>query len=106
MNRITHTISADHRDLAQCYHRIIDAADEDEQTRHQNQFTWQLARHLVGEEVVLFPAMEKNIRDDPVVDEEQQDLHPHPHQQVSFSTYHVVHLLSSIVYITVGTASC
>ncbi|KAJ5234121.1 uncharacterized protein N7469_003289 [Penicillium citrinum] len=82
MNRITHTISADHRDLAQCYHRIIDATDENGQTCHQNQFTWQLARHLVGEEVVLFPAMEKYIRDDPVIDEEQQDFHPHPHQQI------------------------
>lgn len=85
MNRITHTISADHRDLAQCYHRIIDATDENGQTCHQNQFTWQLARHLVGEEVVLFPAMEKYIRDDPVIDEEQQDFHPHPHQQVSIT---------------------
>ncbi|KAJ5987778.1 hypothetical protein N7481_002988 [Penicillium waksmanii] len=85
MDRIANTIRADHRDLALCYRRIVDAADEDEQTRHQNQFTWELARHLVGEELVLFPAMENNVRDDPV-DEQQQQHHDddeyHPHQKI------------------------
>lgn len=88
MDRIANTIRADHRDLALCYRRIVDAADEDEQTRHQNQFTWELARHIVGGELVLFPAMEKNVRDDPVDGQHQNHDHhnphnPHPHQKVS-----------------------
>lgn len=84
MDRLTNCIRADHRDLALCYRRIVDAADEDEQTRHQNQFTWELARHLVGEELVLFPAMQKNVRDDPVEGQRGgQHEDDHPHQQVS-----------------------
>lgn len=85
MDRIANIIRADHRELALCYRRIVDAADEDEQTRHQNQFTWELARHLVGEELVLFPAIEKNVRDDPVDEQQQQHRHDeyHPHQKVS-----------------------
>ena len=35
----------------------------DEQTRAQNQLTWELARNLVGEELVLYPAIEKYLRD-------------------------------------------
>ncbi|CAI7647104.1 unnamed protein product [Penicillium pancosmium] len=72
MDRIANTIRADHRELALCYRRIVDAADEDEQTRHQNQFTWELARHLVGEELMLFPAIEKNIKENLQI---FQDLH-------------------------------
>lgn len=80
MERIANTIRADHRDLALCYCRLVDADDEDEQTRLQNQFTWELARHLVGEELVLFPAMEKNLRH-----EQEDDRDNHHHQEVRCS---------------------
>jgi hypothetical protein len=33
----------------------------DEQTRWANQFRWELARHSVGEELVIYPAFEKNL---------------------------------------------
>jgi hypothetical protein len=59
MNRLTDVISADHRELQAYYDRLVNSHDPDEQTRFQNQLTWGLARHVVGEELVLFPALDK-----------------------------------------------
>lgn len=59
MNRLTDVINADHRELQTYYDRIVGNEDLDEQTRFQNQLTWGLARHVVGEELVLFPALDK-----------------------------------------------
>lgn len=59
MNRLTDAIRADHRDLQVYYDRLVNSDDPDEQTRFQNQLTWDLARHVVGEELVLFPALDK-----------------------------------------------
>ncbi|KAJ5237084.1 hypothetical protein N7489_007175 [Penicillium chrysogenum] len=59
MVRISEAIKDDHRKLESCYNIIVNSEDEDERTRFQNQFTWELARHSVAEELVLFPAMEK-----------------------------------------------
>lgn len=61
--RITDAICTDHRDLGSYYNSIVDAEDGDEQTRYQNQFTWELARHVVGEELVLYPALEAQLPD-------------------------------------------
>lgn len=63
MGRITDAVQADHRDLESYYERILHAEGEDEQTRLQNQFTWELARHVVGEDLVVFPALERYLRD-------------------------------------------
>ncbi|KAL1985735.1 hypothetical protein VTN96DRAFT_7483 [Rasamsonia emersonii] len=62
-SRILDTIKRDHREIEACYDRIIKSTDPDEQTRFQNQFTWELARHAVGEELVLYPALEKHLPD-------------------------------------------
>ncbi|GLI80333.1 hypothetical protein PoHVEF18_008687 [Penicillium ochrochloron] len=59
MSRITDVISADHRELQAYYDRLVDNDHPDEQTRFQNQLTWGLARHIVGEELVLFPALDR-----------------------------------------------
>lgn len=59
--RITDAIRTDHRDLEWYYDRIVEAEDDDERTRYQNQFTWALARHVVGEELVLYPALEAQL---------------------------------------------
>ena len=59
MVRISEAIKDDHRKLESCYNIIVNSEDEDERTQFQNQFTWELARHSVAEELVLFPAMEK-----------------------------------------------
>lgn len=59
--RITESIRHDHAELKSYYDRIINSTDPDEQTRFQNQFTWELARHSVGEELVVYPAFAKYV---------------------------------------------
>lgn len=59
MNRLTDAISADHHELQAYYDCLVNSDDPDEQTRFQNQLTWGLARHIVGEELVLFPALDR-----------------------------------------------
>lgn len=58
---ITDAICHDHHELESYYSRImaIDEKDTDAKERWQNQLTWELARHAVGEEIVLYPAYEK-----------------------------------------------
>jgi hemerythrin superfamily protein len=59
MPTITETISKDHRELANCYEKILDAPDNDIAARWQNQLVRGLAQHLVAEELVVYPAFEK-----------------------------------------------
>ncbi|KAG0240613.1 hypothetical protein BGW41_006794 [Actinomortierella wolfii] len=59
MTRVSDSVIQDHRELEEYYNNILNAQSEDEKTRWQNQFTWELARHSVGEELVIYPAMEK-----------------------------------------------
>ncbi|KFY21560.1 hypothetical protein V493_07297 [Pseudogymnoascus sp. VKM F-4281 (FW-2241)] len=61
MSRISDAIKKDHRELEQYYRNILNAKDNDEATRWQNQFTWELARHSIGEELVVYPAFEKQL---------------------------------------------
>ncbi|CRG91189.1 putative hemerythrin-like protein C869,06c [Talaromyces islandicus] len=58
---IIDTIKHDHRELESYYDRIVGSSDADEQTRYQNQFTWELARHSIGEELVVYPALERYV---------------------------------------------
>ncbi|KAK0755998.1 hypothetical protein N5P37_011275 [Trichoderma harzianum] len=58
MSRLSDVIIKDHRDLEDYYNRITQSSDLDEQTRFQNQFVWQLARHSIGEELVVYPLLE------------------------------------------------
>ncbi|PWI64732.1 hypothetical protein PCL_08597 [Purpureocillium lilacinum] len=55
----TGVIKHDHRELEDYYNRIISTNDPDEQARYQNLFVWELARHSIGEELVVYPAFEK-----------------------------------------------
>lgn len=58
---ITAAIMNDHRDLEASYNEVVSSTDKDHQQRHGNQFTWELAKHSVGEELVLYPAFEKHL---------------------------------------------
>lgn len=60
---LTEAITSDHRDLEKYYKIIVDSQDADEQERYGNQFTWELARHSVAEELIVYPAMEKYMGD-------------------------------------------
>jgi hemerythrin superfamily protein len=59
--RISDLIKKEHRELEDSYSHIVASSDTDERIRHQNLFVWQLARHAVGEELVVYPAVEKNV---------------------------------------------
>lgn len=61
MVRISDAIKDDHREIESAYRHILNAVGTDEKTRWRNQFTWELARHSVGEELILYPVIEKNI---------------------------------------------
>lgn len=63
MVRISEAITEDHRELESLYRTIVNSEDADEQTRFQNQFTWELAQHAVAEELVVHPAIEKVLPD-------------------------------------------
>lgn len=56
---LSEAITTDHRELEKYYNEIINSKDVDHQTRYGNQFTWELARHSVAEELIVYPAMEK-----------------------------------------------
>lgn len=61
MSTISEVITKDHRELEQYYNEVINSDDVDHQTRFGNQFTWELARHSVAEELLVYPAMEKYV---------------------------------------------
>jgi hemerythrin-like domain-containing protein len=61
MGLVSDAIKQDHRELEDYYNRIISSSDQDEQTRYQNLFIWELARHSIGEELVLYPTIEKSV---------------------------------------------
>ncbi|KAL4805672.1 hemerythrin HHE cation binding domain-containing protein [Aspergillus unguis] len=63
MSRISDAIKKDHRELEDYYSKILSAPSDKEKTQWQNQFTWELARHSIGEELVVYPVFEKNIPD-------------------------------------------
>ncbi|KAL2024851.1 hypothetical protein VTK56DRAFT_3550 [Thermocarpiscus australiensis] len=63
MSTITDAIIKDHRELEQCYNEITNSSDHDHQDRFGNQFTWELARHSVAEELIVYPAFEKHLGD-------------------------------------------
>ncbi|KAM7198891.1 hypothetical protein V8F20_005958 [Naviculisporaceae sp. PSN 640] len=60
---ISDRIKHDHAELEQCYNSIMTSEDPATQTRFQNLFVWELARHSIAEELVVYPAFEKYIPD-------------------------------------------
>ncbi|KAI9886787.1 MAG: hypothetical protein M1823_001430 [Watsoniomyces obsoletus] len=61
MSTITDSVLRDHREVEECYDHIVNAPDDDQRTRWQNQFIWELARHSHAEEIVVYPAFEKHL---------------------------------------------
>ncbi|KAG0153483.1 hypothetical protein PDIDSM_2135 [Penicillium digitatum] len=62
-SRILPAIKHDHLELESHSNKLLSSTDPDEQTRFQNQFTWELARHLIGEELVVYPALIESLPD-------------------------------------------
>jgi len=61
MGRVTDAIVQDHQELRSYYDNIMGSNDLKVQTEYQNQFVWELARHSIAEEIVVYPAMEKYV---------------------------------------------
>lgn len=60
---VSDAIIKDHRELENYFNKIYTSTDLTEQREYQNQFTWELARHSVSEEIVVYPALEKYLKD-------------------------------------------
>lgn len=61
--RISDRIKHDHRQIEQAYNKIMTNTDPDTRERWQNQFVWELARHSIAEEIVVYPAFEMHLND-------------------------------------------
>jgi hypothetical protein len=59
--RVSDAIIEDHKELKSYYDKIMSSSDPKTQTEYQNQFVWELARHSIAEEIVVYPAMEKHV---------------------------------------------
>jgi hypothetical protein len=74
---LSEAITTDHRELEKYYKEIINSKDIDHQTRYGNQFTWELARHSVAEELIVYPAMEKYMGEEGKAHAEKDRKHHH-----------------------------
>jgi len=61
MSTISDAIKKDHSEIKDYAEKIRTAPDDDTAIRWQNQLTWELARHSIGEELVVYPAFEKHL---------------------------------------------
>ncbi|EKJ68602.1 hypothetical protein NXS19_011313 [Fusarium pseudograminearum] len=74
---ISDAIIQDHRELEKYYNEVINSTDHDHQQRFGNQFVWELARHSIGEELVVYPAFEKYMgpKGQEMADSDRQEHH-------------------------------
>ncbi|KAG9051306.1 hypothetical protein FS837_009573 [Tulasnella sp. UAMH 9824] len=56
---ISEVVIQDHREIEECYGNYRTATSKEKKEQWANQFRWELARHSVGEELVVYPAFEK-----------------------------------------------
>ncbi|KAF5344596.1 hypothetical protein D9758_013922 [Tetrapyrgos nigripes] len=62
MATLTAKIKEDHQEMYEYYDNYVKASgDRDTQTRWANQLFWEVARHAVGEEIVVYPLMEQHL---------------------------------------------
>ncbi|KAF1948760.1 hypothetical protein CC80DRAFT_520963 [Byssothecium circinans] len=77
MSTVSQTITSDHREIENAYNEVVNSKDTDHQTRFGNQFTWELARHSVAEELIVYPAFEKYLgaKGKEMADKDRQEHH-------------------------------
>ncbi|KAI0972591.1 hypothetical protein F4678DRAFT_44474 [Xylaria arbuscula] len=81
--KVSEAIKEDHQQLKDYYNRAVNSKDPDEQERYENAFIWELARHSIAKEIVVYPAFEKDI-------ENGRDIADHDraqHQQLKEQLY-------------------
>ncbi|KAI0010895.1 HHE domain-containing protein [Xylariaceae sp. FL0662B] len=60
---LSEVIKKDHRQLEHYHNEIISSKDPKHQRRYQNAFVWELARHAIAEELVVYPSLESGVSD-------------------------------------------
>jgi len=73
--RVSEPVKRDHRELEKCYNNMMVSKDVNTIKRWQNQFTWELARHSVAEEIVVYPAFETYLPNGEGMAEKDQSQH-------------------------------
>lgn len=73
--RVSELIKNDHQELRGAYHQILSAQTNDDRVRWQNQFTWELARHSIGEELVVYPEMELKLNNGKAMAQHDREEH-------------------------------
>ncbi|KAL7284232.1 hypothetical protein ACG7TL_001514 [Trametes sanguinea] len=66
MSTLFQSIKEDHEEMYEYhdqYKRARERGDVEAQARWARQLTWEIARHAVGEEIVVYPLMEKHLGD-------------------------------------------
>jgi hemerythrin superfamily protein len=81
--KVSDRIKHDHRELEEYYNNIKKATRDEDKVQWQNQFVWELARHSLAEEIVVYPAMEKHLPDGMKMAEKDRS----EHQQVCSVRY-------------------
>ncbi|KAK3302853.1 endo-1,4-beta-xylanase-like protein [Chaetomium strumarium] len=81
--KVSDRIKHDHRELEEYYNNIKKATRDEDKAQWQNQFVWELARHSLAEEIVVYPAMEKHLPDGIKMAEKDRS----EHQQVKEKLY-------------------
>jgi hemerythrin superfamily protein len=77
MSTISDAVIEDHREMEEYYNEVVNSTNHEHQQRFGNQFIWELARHSVGEELVVYPAMEKYLgaKGKELVERDRRDHH-------------------------------
>lgn len=85
-SRLSDVLQRDHREIESYYDLILASTDAAERREYQNQFTWELARHAIGEELVVYPAFEKYISDGAALAKKDRAQHQEVRYCSSLST--------------------
>ena len=73
--RVSEVVKYDHQEIESDFYQILDSSSEDSKTRFRNQFVWELARHTVAEELLLYPAFEKHLENGKVLADRDRQEH-------------------------------
>jgi hemerythrin-like domain-containing protein len=84
---LTQAIAEDHQEMYEYYDQYQKAAgNADAQERWARQLIWEIARHAVGEEIVVYPLMEKHLGEQ---GKKQADHDREEHQDVKEMLYKI-----------------
>ncbi|KAI0119470.1 hypothetical protein F4814DRAFT_411975 [Daldinia grandis] len=72
---ISSAIRQDHRQIEKYYDKIINSNDHDTQLRYQNAFVWELTRHAIAEELVVYPVMETGLNNGKEIADKDREEH-------------------------------